>query len=140
MATLGSSNWAINPWKNRLAALAFRRVCSRISRKPRVDRAPQPMLFATNRYNDFVHVPVVVRLRSIPTNAICEVSAKAIDPKPDHFSTDNHTPRRRQIFSIRSPQGKPVVRPDSVHNDLTWITTARQAGQVGWNFHGTGVT
>jgi hypothetical protein len=94
---------------------------------PRVDRAPQPMLFATDRYNDFVHVPLVVRSRSIPTNAICEVSAKAIDPKPDHFSTDNHTPRRQQIFSIRCAQGKSVVRSDSVRNDFTWITKALQA-------------
>ena len=52
----------------------------------RGDRAPQPVLLAADRNHDFVHVPLVVRPRAIPPDAICRVSAKAIDPQPDRFS------------------------------------------------------
>lgn len=58
----------------------------------RVDRAPQPMLLATDRDHDFVHVPLVVRPRAIPPDAICKVLTKATDPQPDRFPTNNHTP------------------------------------------------
>ncbi len=45
-----------------------------------VDRAPQPMFLATDCKNDFVKMPLVVRLRSIPADAVCEMLPKAIDP------------------------------------------------------------
>jgi hypothetical protein len=44
------------------------------------------VLLAADRNHDFVHVPLVVRPRAIPPDAICKVSTKAIDPKPDRFS------------------------------------------------------
>ena len=66
----------------------------------RVDRTPQPMFLVTDRDHNFVHVPLVVRQRTIPSNAICEVSAKAIDPQPDRFPADNHTPSCQQVFNI----------------------------------------
>ena len=66
----------------------------------RVDRAPQPVLLATDRDHDFVHVPLVVRSRSIPPDAICKMATKTIGPKPDRFPTDNYTPCSQQVFDI----------------------------------------
>jgi hypothetical protein len=66
----------------------------------RGDRAPQPVLLAADRNHDFVHVPLVVRPRAIPPDAICKVSTKAIDPKPDRFSANNHTPLRQQVLNV----------------------------------------
>jgi hypothetical protein len=57
-----------------------------------VDRAPQTLLLATDRDRDLIQVPLVVRPRTIPANAIREVSTKTIDPQPDRFPADNHTP------------------------------------------------
>ena len=72
---------------------------------PRVDRAPQSVLLATDRDHDFVHVPLVVRSRPIPTDAISNVSTKTIDPEPDCFPADTHTPRSQQVFNISCAQG-----------------------------------
>lgn len=58
-----------------------------------VDRAPQPVLLDTDRDHGFVHAPLVVRSRSIPSEAIREMWTKTIGPQPDRVPADNHTPR-----------------------------------------------
>ncbi len=89
-----------------------------------VDCAPQPVPLATDRDYDFIHVPLVVRSRSIPADAICKVLTKAIDPQSDRFPADNNTPRSQQVLNISRAQRQPVVRPNSVRNDLTRIAEA----------------
>jgi hypothetical protein len=57
------------------------------------DRAPQPVLLATDHDHDFVHVPLVIRPWTIAPDAICKVSTKAIDPLPSCFPADDYAPR-----------------------------------------------
>ena len=45
-----------------------------------VDSTPQPMFLAADCDDDFVQVPFVVGQRSIPADAVCEMSPKAVDP------------------------------------------------------------
>ena len=91
----GSPSRVINLWKNRFAAFAFRRVCtSNIEHVSiRVNRAPQPMFLATDCDHDFVKMPLIVRLGSIPANAVCKMLPKAIDPWPDRLTAGNHIAR-----------------------------------------------
>jgi len=62
------------------------------------------MPLATYCDDDFTHVPLVVRSRSIPADAICKVATKTIDPHPDRFPADNNTPRGQQVFNINRTQ------------------------------------
>jgi hypothetical protein len=70
-----------------------------------VNCAPQPVPLATDRDYDFIHVPLVVRSRSIPADAICKVATKTIDPQPDRFPADNNAPCCQQVFNISRAQG-----------------------------------
>ena len=63
------------------------------------------------------------------------MSTKTIDPQPDRFPTDNHTPRSQQVFNISSAQCEAVVRPDCPSNDLTRKAEPLQARHVGRNVH-----
>jgi hypothetical protein len=69
-----------------------------------VDGAPQPVPLATDRDYDFIHVPLVVRAWSIPADAICKMSTKAIGPQPDRLPADNDAPRSQQVFNISRAQ------------------------------------
>jgi hypothetical protein len=55
-----------------------------------VNRPPLPMLLATDRDHDFVHVPFIVNPGTIPSDAIFKMSAKSIDLEPNRFPTNNH--------------------------------------------------
>jgi len=48
----------------------------------------------------------------ITAEAICEMSYKTIDSKPDRFPADDHTPRSQQAFNIRRTQRKAMVHPN----------------------------
>jgi len=85
------------------------------------------VLLATDRDHNLVHVPLVVWSRSIPADAICKVSTKAIVPQPDCFPANNNAPRSQQVLHISRTQGQPVVRPGCIRNDLTRLTEALQA-------------
>tara|TARA_R110002050_G_scaffold212048_1_gene348087 strand:- start:3964 stop:4371 length:408 start_codon:yes stop_codon:yes gene_type:complete len=85
-------------------------------------------------------VPLVVRPWTIPPDAICKVSTKAIDLEPDRFPADYHATRSQKIFSIRFAQGKPMVRPHSVRNDLTRVADAFQARHIDWNIQGADIS
>jgi hypothetical protein len=56
--------------------------------------------------------------------AICEISSQAIDPKSDRFPADDNAARSQQVFNIGCAHGKPVIRPDSLSNDLMRIKEA----------------
>ena len=100
-----------------------------------VDRAPQPMFLATNCDHYFVHVPLDVWSRAISTDAICEMLAKPIDPKPDCFAADNHAPLRQQVLNISRAQSKAMVSPNRVSNDLTRIAEALYVWYLVWCSH-----
>lgn len=100
-----------------------------------VDCAPQQMLFAADRFHDFVQVPLVVRRWAIPTDAVREMSSKAIDPLPDRFPTGYQASHRRQVFNICRAQREAMIRPDRISNDPAGITEAFQARHAGRNVH-----
>jgi hypothetical protein len=102
----------------------------------RVDCALQPVLLATDRDHDFVHVPLVVRSRSIPPDAICKMRAKTINSKPGCFPAYNHATLGEKILDICRAQREPMISPDRVGDDLTRVAAALQARHIGWNIHG----
>ncbi len=87
-------------------------------------RAPQPEFLAPNRDDNFVRILLVVWPWTIPADAICEMLAKPIDPKPDHFGADNHAPFCQQVFDISRAQCEALVNPNCVNNNLTRIAEA----------------
>jgi len=86
------------------------------------------MLHTVDWDHNFVEVPLVVRSWPVTTNTRSEMRYKPIDPAADCFSTDYHATFSKQIFNIRRAQRKPMVRPDSISNDFTWVAKAFQTG------------
>ena len=76
----------------------------------------------------FVHVPFVARRRPIAPDTSGEMSAEAIDPKPDCFPADRDAPLCEQIFNIPCAEGKTVIGPNRLSDDLARKTKAFQAG------------
>ena len=101
----------------------------------RVNRAPQPVLLATDRDHDFVHVPLVVRSWSIPPDAVCKMAIKTINPKPGCFPAYNHATLGEKIFDICRTQREPMISPDRVGDDFTRVAAALQARHRRWYFH-----
>ena len=132
MTTLGSPNCETSLWKKRFSALALRIVITTSS----MCHVPCAMCHVPCA---MCHVPFAMWPWSIPADAICKVLNKAIDPKSDRFSADNHAPRGQQILHIGCAQGKAVVDPNSLRNNLSRITKALQAWQINWNIHGADV-
>jgi hypothetical protein len=122
------------PWRNRLAALAFSRVCtSNVEDVPfRVDGTPQPMFLPSNRDNDLIQMPFVIGARTIAPDAICEMWTKAIDPQPDRFTADNHTALGQQVFNVGRAHCEAMVSPNSVRDDFPREPEALQAQHTGW--------
>jgi hypothetical protein len=59
-----------------------------------------------------------------------------VNPKTDRFPADKHTPLRQSAFNVGRDQGEAMIRPNSMSNDLTWISKALQARHIGGNSQG----
>ena len=92
-----------------------------------INRTPEPVLFSVDRNHGLIKVPFVVRPWPVAPNAGGKMHAKTIDPEPDRFAADQDTARGQNILDIRRAQGKPVVQPDRVGDDLTRMAKALQA-------------
>ncbi|APG49422.1 hypothetical protein PhaeoP97_04072 (plasmid) [Phaeobacter porticola] len=99
------------------------------------DRAPQPVLTATDQDHRLVHVPLVVRRRSITANAISKVLTEVIYPQPNCFADDDHAPRSQQIFDVSCAQRKAMVSPNRVSVDLARTAKTLQAWHDRWDGH-----
>lgn len=84
----------------------------------RVDRAPEPVCLAVDHDDHLVQMPFVARVRAIPLDAVGKVSAKPVDPVSNAFPTDNYAALGEQTLDIGSAQGKPVIGPNSIGDDL----------------------
>ena len=96
---------------------------------------PQPVLHAIDRDYNFVHVPLVVRTRSVPPDTSSKMRTEPVDPKADGFAADNDATFRQQILNICRAQREAMVRPNRASNDLTRKTKALQAWHGRWNLH-----
>ena len=139
-----------DPWRVELSNQPFRKaLCGfrvvaclnqNVERVPiGVHRAPQPMFHTIDRDHSLLHVPFVVRTRPATADTSCKIYAKPVDPKADGFTTNDHAALHQQILHIGCAQGKAVVGPNSLRNNLTRITKAFQASQINWNIHGADV-
>jgi hypothetical protein len=126
IAPPGSPNRATKLWKNRFAALAFRRVCtSNIENfSACINSAPQSEFPASNGDDHFVHIPLVVWPSMLLMNAIFERLTKPIDPKPDRFAADNHAPLCQQALNVSRAQCKTMINSGGVSNNRTRIAYA----------------
>ncbi|MNE68314.1 hypothetical protein D3C80_1639680 [compost metagenome] len=73
-------------------------------------------------------MPFVVWLGSVPTNAASKMAAKAIDPEANRFPADDHPALGEQILHVGRAQGKAVVGPDRIGDDLTRKAKPLQPG------------
>ncbi len=98
--------------------------------------ARQSQCFLPRNWDDnFVEMPFVVGTRAIAPDAICEMRTKAIDPQPDRFPADNHTPFSQQVLNVGCAHCEAVVGPNSVRDDFARETEAFQARHTGWDVH-----
>jgi len=93
------------------------------------------MLYATDGDYNFVQVPLVVWPRTISPNAPRKMTPKAINPKTNSFSTDNHTTLCQQILDVSRAQCKAMIGPDRIGDDFTRIAKAFQARHIHRNFY-----
>jgi len=80
--------------------------------------APQLMLYAVDRNHNLIKMPLVVRPRSVTSNAGGKMRTKMIDPEPNCFSADNHATFGKQILDISRAQREPMVSADRVGDDF----------------------
>ena len=100
-----------------------------------VDGSPQSQLLAIDGNDDFIKMPLIRNIGSITLDAIGKVASEPVHPKPDGFAADNHVTFGKQILHISRAEGKPIIRPNGVTNDLSRKAVAFQARRVGWDFH-----
>jgi hypothetical protein len=84
-----------------------------------INGAPEPEPLPADRDGGLIHVPLVTRVWSIPTYAIGKMTTKAVDLEPNSLPTDDDPALGEQILNIRGVQGKAVVGPDRIGDDLT---------------------
>ena len=100
-----------------------------------IHRAPQPMFHTIDRDHNLVHVPFVVRTRPSTADTSGKMHAKPVDPKADGFATNDHAALRQQILHIGRAQGKAVLGPNRIRNELTRKTKALKARHERWDLH-----
>ena len=88
---------------------------------------PQVVPFAPDPHEDFVYLPHVTQ----PTLATLQLSgvlrSELPTPLPDGLMGDGDSPLRQQILHVAETQGKPVVQPNAVADDLTREPVAAMA-------------
>ena len=92
-----------------------------------VNGAPEPVFRASDRDHNLVEMPLVRSTWPIATNAVGEMRAETIDPKPDCFPTYNHATLGKQILDICRAQREPMISPDRLGDGLTRVAKAFQA-------------
>jgi hypothetical protein len=136
MTTLSSPNRATNLWKNRFAALAFRRVCTRMSSASPFASIghsqcflPQTVIPTSFRY------PLLFCLGRSRGMQSAKYDPKQLTHNLTVFLADNHAPRSQQVFDICGAPSHRVARPVSARNHLARITEALQARHIDWSAH-----
>ena len=92
-----------------------------------VNRPPEPVFSAAYRDDDLVQMPLVRRPRPIPPDAGGKLRAKAVNPKPDALAADDHAALCQKVLDVSRAQGKAVIGPDGIGNDLTGKAKPLQA-------------
>lgn len=101
--------------KKRLAALAFRRDCIRISSvSPLPSTARQSLLFPTDRDHNFVQVPFVGGLGAFTSDLGRNLCAKFRHPISDRLMTDRDAAFSQKILNVAQAEGETVVSPDGI--------------------------
>lgn len=59
----------------------------------------QPVSLATDCDYGFIHVPLVVRARSITTDALGKMRAKLVHPKPHCLAADDNPAFRQKVLT-----------------------------------------
>ena len=101
----------------------------------RIHCAPQPLLCAVDRNNDFVQMPFVGSSGTVTLDAIGKMLTKPVHPFAHGFPTDSYTAFSKQVLDIRRAERKAMIGPYSIGNDFTGETKALQARYIGWKFH-----
>lgn len=74
-------------------------------------------------------MPFLGRAGPVAPNAIGEEAAKAVDPLANGFAAVDYTAFGQKILDIRRAEGKPMIDPDRLCDDLARKTEPLQARQ-----------
>jgi hypothetical protein len=83
-----------------------------------VDSAPQPMVFARDRDDDFVEVPLVAASGCMLTDPIGECLAEFLPPLTHGLIRHANPARHQQFFDHAQAQGKPKIEPHGIADHL----------------------
>jgi hypothetical protein len=83
-----------------------------------IDRPPQPMLPAGDRYHDLVEMPDVVRPGRLSPKALRIVRAELPRPAPDRFVGDDDAPLEQHLLDQPQAQRKAEIQPYRTGDDL----------------------
>ena len=83
-----------------------------------VDGTPEILALALNRHGDLIKKPTIATRSASLSEAPRVVEAKRGAPLPDRFVRHDDIALGQQVFDVAQAQGKPVVEPDRVADDL----------------------
>ncbi|ANP91656.1 hypothetical protein BA011_36825 (plasmid) [Rhizobium leguminosarum] len=65
-----------------------------------VNCPPEPEFLSADRDDSLIDVPLVVWIRSVPSNAVGKMAAKALDPETNSIPADENTAFSKEVFNI----------------------------------------
>ena len=79
-----------------------------------IDGAPKPVLLASNRDDDLIHMPFVAASRRTPADLIGERLAELLPPLAHGFVRHTNPARRQHFLDHAQAQGKPEIEPNGI--------------------------
>src|SRR4029077_18674942 len=83
-----------------------------------IDRAPKPVLLATDRHRDFIHMPFVAASRRALADLIGERLAELLPPLAHGLVRHANPARRQHFLDHTKAQRKPEIQPNGIADDF----------------------
>jgi len=84
-----------------------------------VDRAPEPVCFASDREDDFIHVPFVAASRRPPADLVGERLTEFLSPLAHGLIGHTDPTRSKHLLDHPQAQGEPEIQPDRMTDHLS---------------------
>src|SRR5690606_24103587 len=107
---------------------------------------PQVMALTVDRQEYLVQVPFIARLRSASAQPIGVILPEFATPLADRFVGHVDAAFQQEFLHVAVAQGKAVVKPDPMADDLAWkavvfvtigVSRWGHVGCLSWNSMGT---
>jgi hypothetical protein len=100
-----------------------------------IDGAPKPVLLASNRDDDLIHMPFVAASRRTPADLIGERLAELLPPLAHGFVRHTNPARRQHFLDHAQAQGKPEIEPNGIA-DHFWRKAMAAIQRITGSRHG----